>query len=138
MKRASEDSGSDAHMSPKPIHTRWHEQGEEENLPGLTRRFITSKNVMIGNVRLKKGAVVPPHRHVHEQFTLVIDGALSFTFDELGDSFVVHSGEAVFIPSNVLHGLEALRDTVEFDIFNPPREDWINKNDPFLRRNPDE
>ena len=46
---------------------------------------------------------------------------------------VVSPGEVVAIPSNLPHRTEAIEDTVEFDIFNPPRQDWIEKTDSYLR-----
>ena len=66
-----------------------------------------------------------------EQFSLILSGALKFTFED-GD-VVVRAGEMIFIPSNAPHAAEALEDTVDLDIFSPRREDWIRKDDAYLR-----
>jgi quercetin dioxygenase-like cupin family protein len=100
----------------------------------VTRRIITSKRIMMGEVRFKKGDTVPRHAHENEQFTYVVEGALKFWFgDDDRDEMVVAAGEVVVIPSNLPHRAEALHDTVEFDIFNPPRQDWLDKTDTYLR-----
>jgi hypothetical protein len=31
------------------------------------------------------------------------------------------------------HKAEALMDTIDLDVFNPPRADWLNKADAYLR-----
>jgi hypothetical protein len=31
------------------------------------------------------------------------------------------------------HSAEALEDTIDVDIFSPPREDWLNGTDAYLR-----
>jgi len=46
---------------------------------------------------------------------------------------VVRSGEVLCIPPHMPHEVLALEDTVDLDIFNPPREDWIRKTDSYLR-----
>jgi quercetin dioxygenase-like cupin family protein len=37
------------------------------------------------------------------------------------------------IPGGVRHRAEALEDTVDIDVFNPPREDWLTGTDAYLR-----
>jgi quercetin dioxygenase-like cupin family protein len=46
---------------------------------------------------------------------------------------VVREGEVLLIPTNMPHSAEALADSVSLDIFDPPRADWINKTDAYLR-----
>jgi quercetin dioxygenase-like cupin family protein len=87
--------------------------------------------VMIARVLLKKGCIVPRHSHHNEQVTYILEGALKF---ELNDQeVVVRAGEVLGIPPNVPHKAVALEDTVDLDIFTPPREDWIAKTDAYLR-----
>jgi quercetin dioxygenase-like cupin family protein len=116
------------------IHYRWKDQPSESMKGTVTRRIITSKRIMFGEIRFKKGDTVPRHAHENEQFTYVVEGALKFWFgDDDRDEMVVAAGEVVVIPSNLSHRAEALHDTVEFDIFNPPRQDWLDKTDTYLR-----
>ena len=74
---------------------------------------------------------MPRHSHRSEQFSFILSGALKFTFDDA--EFILRTGEIVLIPANVPHKAEALEDTVDLDVFNPPREDWLNKTDDYLR-----
>jgi quercetin dioxygenase-like cupin family protein len=103
-----------------------------ENLnPLLQRQFVVGQEIMVARVLLKKGCIVPQHSHHNEQLTYVLEGALKFWID--GKEIVVHAGETLCIPSNMPHKAEALEDTVDLDVFAPPRADWINKTDQYLR-----
>ena len=112
-------------------HIRWQDVELEKLNPLLDRQLVVGKDLMVARVLLKKGCVVPLHSHVNEQITYILEGALKFWID--GREIVVHAGEVLCISSNMPHRAEALEDTVDLDIFNPPRKDWINKNDEYLR-----
>jgi quercetin dioxygenase-like cupin family protein len=109
----------------------WHTVGLEELNPLLHRQFVVGQEIMVARVLLKKGCIVPEHSHHNEQITYILDGALKFWID--GREIVVHAGEVLTIPPNMPHKAEAVEDTVDLDIFNPPRADWINKTDQYLR-----
>jgi quercetin dioxygenase-like cupin family protein len=101
----------------------------------ITRRFVNSKNSMVSQITFAKGDVVPAHRHPNEQYTYVLTGALKFIFgDDPKEEMIVRADEIVLIPSELLHSAEALEDTFELDIFTPPRADWIDGSDAYLRR----
>ncbi len=103
----------------------------EDLTPLLQRQFVVGQKIMLARVLLKKGCIVPEHSHPNEQLTYILEGALKFWID--GKEIVVHAGETLCIPSNMPHKAEALEDTVDLDVFNPPRADWINKTDQYLR-----
>ncbi|MGC2322061.1 MAG: cupin domain-containing protein [Terriglobales bacterium] len=109
----------------------WKSVELEDLNPLLQRQFIVSESVMVARVLLKKGCVVPLHSHHNEQVTYILEGALKFTVH--GEEVVVRAGEVLCIPPNVPHDAVALEDTVDLDIFTPPREDWIRKTDAYLR-----
>jgi quercetin dioxygenase-like cupin family protein len=109
----------------------WHTIPLEDLNPLLQRQFVVGQEIMLARVLLKKGCVVPEHSHHNEQVTYILDGALKFWID--GKEIVVHSGEVLCIPSHVPHKAEALEDTVDLDVFNPPRADWISRTDQYLR-----
>jgi quercetin dioxygenase-like cupin family protein len=114
---------------------RWEDMPVETVTPLLGRRLITGDRMMLSHVYLKKGCIVPWHHHDNEQLTYVLDGALKFSIGaEGGDEMVVHAGEVLVIPSNVPHRAEALEDTLDVDIFCPPRQDWLDKTDDYLRQ----
>lgn len=101
----------------------------------LQRRLVTGKQMMLAHVYLDKGCIVPKHSHENEQITYILEGALKFWIGEDESKEVtVRAGEVLVIPSHVLHKAEALEDTLDVDIFSPPREDWLNKTDDYLRQ----
>jgi len=121
--------------SSESILTRWADIEVEPMNDLIGRQFIVGSNVMIARVLLKKGAHVPLHSHHNEQVTYVLDGALKFHLK--GREVIVNAGEVLCIPPNVPHEAFALEDTVDLDIFNPPRQDWIDRDDAYLRGNVD-
>ena len=98
----------------------------------LTRQMVSGENATLSQLVLKKGAAVPRHSHVNEQYSWIISGALKFIFDDR--EILVGEGEVLLIPANVAHAALALEDTVDVDIFAPRREDWIRKDDSYLRK----
>jgi len=114
-----------------PQHIPWHTIPLENLNPLLQRQFVVGQEIMMARVLLKKGCVVPEHSHHNEQLTYILDGALKFWID--GREIVVHAGEVLCIPAHMPRKAEALEDTVDLDVFNPPRADWINKTDQYLR-----
>ncbi|HWW31555.1 MAG TPA: cupin domain-containing protein [Steroidobacteraceae bacterium] len=115
-------------------HYRWEDLPAEPLKGGISRRLICGKGVMIAHVYLKKGDDVPRHSHVNEQITYILEGALQFWLGPEGDREVtVRAGEVLVIPSNLEHRALALEDTLDVDVFNPPRQDWLNGTDAYLR-----
>lgn len=110
---------------------RWNEIELEDLNPLLQRQFVVGEGVMLARVLLKKGSYVPKHSHHNEQISYILDGALKFGID--GREIIVSSGEVLCIPPNMPHDALALEDTVDLDIFAPPRVDWIEKRDAYLR-----
>ncbi len=117
-------------------HTNWDDIPIEQLNPLIGRQFLVGTNVMIARVLLKQGAIVPLHHHHNEQVTYIIEGALKFILKtETGDQEVtVRAGEVLCIPPNLPHEAHAIEDTVNLDIFNPPRQDWIDRDDAYLRK----
>ena len=110
---------------------RWSDLPEERLSPLLGRKLITGSRMMLAHVYLKKGCIVPKHNHENEQLTYILEGALKFVID--GREILVRAGEVLTIPPNMPHSAEAVVDTIDLDVFNPPRADWINKDDRYLR-----
>ena len=116
-------------------HYRWDDLAAEPLKDGLSRRLITSERMMIAHVYLKKGADVPRHSHENEQITYILEGALQFWLGENEtQELTVRAGEVLVIPSNLPHRALALEDTLDVDVFNPPRQDWLSGSDAYLRR----
>ena len=115
----------------KSTLTRWADIEVEALNPLIGRQFVVGTSVMVARVLLKKGAHVPLHSHHNEQVTYILEGALKFVLED--KEVVVHEGEVLCIPPHVPHEAFALEDTVDLDIFNPPRQDWIDRDDAYLR-----
>ena len=114
---------------------RWEEMPRERLSETLERRLITGERIMLAHVYLKKGSVVPRHAHENEQLTYILEGALRFWIGEDGAEVIdVRAGEVLSIPPHVPHQAEALEDTLDVDIFSPPRQDWLDKTDDYLRK----
>lgn len=114
---------------------RWEDMPKEELTETLSRRLITGDRVMLAHVYLKKGSIVPRHSHENEQVTYILEGALRFWIGEDEKEIIdVRAGEVLHIPSLVQHKAEALEDTLDVDIFSPPRQDWLDKTDDYLRQ----
>lgn len=113
-------------------HLAWKNVELETLNPLLDRQMVYGDKVMLARVLLKKGCVVPEHSHENEQVTYVLEGALRFWID--GKDIVVRQGEVLCIPAHMPHKAEAVEDTVDLDVFYPPRQDWINKTDSYLRK----
>lgn len=110
----------------------WNKVEREKLNDMIDREMVVGDKVMLARVFLKKGAHVPTHHHHNEQVTYILEGALKFAID--GRTIVVHAGEVLCIPSNMPHEAWALEDTLDLDVFTPPREDWLNKTDSYLRQ----
>jgi quercetin dioxygenase-like cupin family protein len=114
---------------------RWDDMPKEKVSDSLSRRLITGERMMLAHVYLKKGCVVPKHKHENEQLTYILEGALKFFLGEDGKKTVtVKAGEVLYIPSNIPHEAHAVEATLDVDVFSPPRQDWINKPAAYLRK----
>lgn len=105
----------------------------EQLNPLIDRQFVYGERSMLARIILRKGAVVPEHSHDNEQITYVVEGALRFTMGD-GQVLTVSAGQVLVIPSGMPHKAEALEDTVDLDVFAPPRADWIAGTDAYLRK----
>ncbi len=114
---------------------RWDDMPREKVTDQISRRLVTGQAMMLAHVYLDKGAVVPKHQHHNEQLTYILKGALRFWIgDDQQQVLDVRAGEVLHIPSNVWHKAEALEDTLDVDIFSPPREDWLNHTDSYFHK----
>ena len=121
-------------MADRATHYRWDELPREQLNPQIARRLITGERLMIAHVYLDEGAIVPTHSHDNEQLTYILEGCLRFFLGEDESQVVdVAAGEVLHIPSHLPHRAEALEDTLDVDIFAPPREDWLDGSDAYLR-----
>lgn len=122
-------------MSPerRARHFRWDDMPMEEVKEGLGRRVVTGERMMLAHWYMVRGTVVPPHAHDNEQIAHVLKGALRLRLGDEGEEVIVRAGEVLHIPSGLPHGALALEDTLVTDVFCPPRQDWLDGTDSYLR-----
>ena len=114
---------------------RWEDMPKEQVTSQLSRRLVTGERMMLAHVYLDKGCVVPKHSHENEQLTYILEGALRFHIgDDGAEEIIVRAGEVLLIPSNVPHMAVALEDTLDVDVFSPPRQDWLDHTDDYFHR----
>ena len=118
---------------PEVRHFRWSDLPEERVTDVISRKLITGDGMMLAHVYLKKDALVPQHSHHNEQLTYIISGALHFYIGANRErEVIVREGEVLHIPSHVVHEARALEDTLDVDVFNPPRQDWLDGTDSYF------
>ena len=116
-------------------HYRWDDLPREQLKDDLARRLITGERMMLAHVYLDRGCLVPQHAHENEQLTYILEGALRFRLgDDRSETVDVRAGEVLHIPSNLPHRAEALETTLDVDVFCPPRSDWLDGSDAYLRQ----
>lgn len=121
--------------TPSIQYRRWNDVPLEKVTDQISRKLITGQDMMLAQVFLAQGALVPKHQHINEQFTYIISGGLRFWMGDDGAEVIdVMAGEVLHIPSNVWHKAEALVDTLDVDIFSPPRADWLNHTDNYFHK----
>ena len=95
-----------------------------EMLPGITRKTLSyCESMMVCEVRLAKGAVLPSHHHIHQQSSNIISGSVRYTVGDREE--IVGAGDSVMIDADVPHAVVALEDTLVIDVFSPMRPEYL-------------
>ena len=115
-----------------PTRYSWSDVELEQLNPLLQRQYVHGTQAMVSRLSLAKGCIVPLHSHPNEQISCILTGSLEFDFGN-GDTRIINAGEVLVIPGGVPHSAITLEDTVALDVFAPPRQDWIDKQDAYLR-----
>jgi quercetin dioxygenase-like cupin family protein len=105
---------------------RWADLPQDHPMQQVGRRRIIGQRMMLSEVLLQEGCVVPTHAHENEQICCVISGKLRFGLGAEGspqrEEVDVSGGEVLHLPSGVPHSAEALEQSLVIDIFSPPSE----------------
>jgi len=110
----------------------WDSVQKEQMNPKIWRKVVNGEKMTVAQIFIARDGVVPVHQHENEQMSYVLEGALKF--DIGGQEVIVRKGEIVHIPANVPHGVVALEDTFDIEIFVPVRQDWLTGQDDYLRK----
>ena len=113
----------------------WDSVPAETVNPSMSRQIISGDKLMIARIKFKDGFIVPLHSHVHEQVTQVISGRMRFWFGENKEQTMeLGPGDVIVIPSNLPHEALMIGEVEEVDTWAPPRQDWLDKTDDYLRK----
>jgi quercetin dioxygenase-like cupin family protein len=113
----------------------WDEVPSEEVNPSMHRKIVCGEKLMIAKMKFKDGFIVPLHYHIHEQVTQVVSGKMRFWLGENKDQIMdLGPGDVLVIPSNLPHEALMIGEVEEIDTWAPPRQDWLDKSDHYLRK----
>lgn len=122
-------------MAAEVTKYRWNDMAKEPVTDAISRRLVTGERIMLAHVYIDEGAVVPMHSHDNEQVTYILEGRLRFWIgSEDAEPIDLGPGEVLHIPSNVPHKALALADTLDIDVFSPPRQDWLDGTDDYFNK----
>ena len=97
----------------------------EEVDKGVKRKIMAwDEKLMVVKVQFEVGGVGSLHQHHHSQITHVESGI--FEVEIGGEKKVLTSGDAFYIPPNVIHGAVCLEAGVLIDVFSPMREEFVD------------
>jgi quercetin dioxygenase-like cupin family protein len=113
----------------------WNNVASEEVNPSMKRKIVSGEKLMIARMNFKDGFLVPLHHHVHEQVTQVVSGKMRFWFGANKEQTMdLLPGDVIVIPSNLPHEALMIGDVEEIDTWAPPRQDWLDGSDHYLRK----
>lgn len=114
---------------------RWEDVPTEHVTPEMERKIISGEKMMIARMRFKDGFLVPLHSHVNEQITQVVSGTMRFWFGENKEEEMdLMAGDVIVIPANLPHEALMIGEVEEIDSWAPPRADWLDGTDDYLRK----
>jgi quercetin dioxygenase-like cupin family protein len=109
----------------RTLHHRWNDLDSDSPMEGVVRKRVIGEQMMLSEVRLAAGTMVPTHEHPNEQMAIVTEGVVRFMLGE-GDGAEqvdVAAGGVLHLPGGLPHSAEALEDAVVLDAFSPPSEE---------------
>ncbi len=106
--------------------------GKEKLSERLGRKVIHGEKVTLAQVFPAKGAVIPRHQHVSEEWGCPLEGTARVEGE--GQAVVFRKDELVHVSTNLPHSVTALEDCVIVYVFSPIRQDWLDGKDDYLRQ----
>jgi unsaturated pyranuronate lyase len=83
----------------------------------MVKPLITGDEMTFLEIRYAAGVGAPLHTHTHESIAYVVKGKVKSTVGS--EEFIMGPGDVCRHPTGVLHGLEALEDSVVVEIKSP-------------------
>ncbi|MDF1818003.1 MAG: cupin domain-containing protein [Immundisolibacteraceae bacterium] len=96
------------------------------------RRMVEGLHHMVCIVEAEPGWVTKGHDHYNDETLYILRGQMTLVVD--GETIVIKQGDYIYIPPNVHHmGTVGPEGMTQLKVFSPPRTDYINKTDDYLR-----
>jgi len=98
--------------------------GYAQAMDKVTRKtLVHGSRTLMTEFKLEQGAVLPKHKHPHEQTGYLVSGRMDMTIG--GETFPVAPGDSWCIPGDVEHSAVAHDNSVAIEVFCPVREDYL-------------
>jgi unsaturated pyranuronate lyase len=112
----------------------WDDVPVEQVTPDMQRKLVYGEKIMIARMKFKDGFLVPLHSHENEQITSVLAGKIRFWLGENKEQELeLEAGDVLVIPANLPHEALMIGEVEEMDTWAPPRQDWLDGTDDYLR-----
>ena len=96
----------------------------KQPIEGVKLKAISGDNTMMTIFEFEANAVIPSHKHPHEQITYILEGELEFTVE--GKTKILRKGDGVVISANHEHSVKVLKTPAKaVDAWYPFREDYL-------------
>lgn len=112
----------------------WNAIPTEQVNPMMVRQMIYGKEIMIVKMSFKDGFEVPWHQHPNEQISQIFKGICRFWLANQSEFIDLNAGEILVIPANVAHKALMIGAVEAVDTFSPPRQDWLDGTDNYLKK----
>src|SRR3569833_3395783 len=92
----------------------------KEIAPGYFSKLIHTDTNTINFIEVAAGRAVQHHKHIHEQYTFVLEGKFELTVN--GEPQIHNTNKKTHNPTKTYHSGVAVTDCKLLDIFSPVRE----------------
>jgi quercetin dioxygenase-like cupin family protein len=107
-----------------PVFYKSEARGYRDALEKIKlKTLVYGEKTLLAEFKLDKGAVLPRHKHPHEQTGYLVSGRIDLTIG--GTTHQAAPGDSWCIPGDVEHNAVAYEDSVAIEVFSPVREDYL-------------
>ena len=105
---------------------------DQVNGTRYVRRMVTGVHHTFCIVEAEAGWVTKTHSHENDETVYLLRGSMNVIVD--GEEHDLKVGDFVHIPPGIPHrGVVGPEGMTQMKVFSPPREDYIQKTDSYLR-----
>ncbi len=106
------------------MFSKHDDTGYKDSLKGIRQKtLVYGRKTLMVEFQLQKGAVLPMHKHPHEQTGYLVSGRLDLTIGS--ETRQIGPGDSWCVPGDTEHGAKAMEDSVAVEVFSPVREDYL-------------